>query len=356
MRALRNTTHAILTILFSMVALACGTHDEDEQLGQVELTLSAVDGEGNTWRLPAGTSLYVSKGNFQDSLPLDGSTAVATFSLPVGMFEWELTNPNVFGGEWPLEREDALNNVDTVMATLGNPQPHTFLVLPSSTTSLSLQFNAALGGKISFAKGTVDVDLAVTTTEESGGDIAWGAPVQATTVTNGSTAPTSLASSLPAVGQLFDVTLGVHVAGPWEMTSSDKVCAPVTADFAGSSSWGVQDLIAEAAGAAGDDGTICLTTSGAVALFVTRAGAPMTSTFSGLGSSVMDFETLFVATLPVPAFDGDDLDLSLLSGTHTLSSTVFLGVWEIANGGGQWYSAVANGQATFNFSPTPVSP
>jgi hypothetical protein len=351
MTALRNTLRAMLAVLSTLPALACGPTDADEQLGRVELTLSAADANGNTWRLPAGTYLHVQKGNFQDNLLLDGNAAVASFSLPVGMFDWELWNPNVFGGEWPLELVDAQNNVEIVNATLTNPQPDTFLVLPSSTTSLSLQFDAALGGSITFAKGTVAVDLAVTAIMATGGNFAMGGLVEAAIVDNGATAPPVLATSLPALGDSFELTLGGHVDGAWDMWSSDKVCAPIAVDFVGSDSSGVTDLLFESASEVANGNHICLNTAGVVEIAASRAAAPVTSTFSGLGSSNLAFNTLLVIQLPVVAFDGETLDLGILSGTHNASSTAFLNVAELSNG--NWYSATANGQVTFNFAPAP---
>jgi hypothetical protein len=357
MTTIRSTMRALPALGFGMAAWACGTNDGDldAQLGRVEVTLTAVDGEGNTWSLPAGTSLYVAKGNFQDTLPLDGDAPVATFSLPVGMFEWELTNPYVYGSEWSLQREDAQNNVETVLATLANPQPDTFLVEPSSTTSLSLQFDAALGGSVSFAKGTVDVDLAVTTTEETGGTFHWGGIVQASSVTNGSTAPAAVTSALPALGSSFELSLGGHVAGPWEMWSNEKVCAPVTIDVLGAPSPGVLDLVLEAIGDVGVGELICVHTSGVVEVFFHNEAAPGTSTFSGQGSTYMSFETLLVSDLAVPAFDGDTLDLALLSGTHSVSSTAYLGAFDL-DAAQPWYSATANGQVTFALAPAAPSP
>jgi hypothetical protein len=342
---------AMLVLMPIWPALACGTNDTEvteERLGQVEVTLTGADGEGNTWRLPAGTYLHVSKGMFEDTLPLDGNTSVASFSLPVGTFEWQLANPNVVGNEWPLEREDPQNNVEIVNATLANPQPDNFLILPSSTTGLTLQFNAAQGGTISFMKGIVDVDLEVTETPATGADFECSGNWQATIVQNGSTAPPVLANILPAVGNTFNLAVVGSVAGPWEMWANDRVCAPIDINAAGGPTSALTDLLFEAA----DDGNICLLTNGVVTINLFAQDAPSTSTFSGLGSTLMLFGVLFVATLPAPAFDGENLDLDLLSGMSTSASTVFLSVDELSNGGGTWYSATANGQATFSFAPT----
>ena len=84
---------------------------------------------------------------------------------------------------------------------------------------------------------------------------------------------------------------------------------------------------------------------------LTRRTVPITSTFSDLGSTNLAFQTLLVVQLPVAAFDGETVDLGLLSGTFNASSTAFLNVAELTSG--LWYNTVANGQLAFSFAPAP---
>ncbi len=337
------------TIAGVVVAVsACGTGEHGEEVGQVELTIVAVDSEGNTWKLPEGTDLYVYAGSFADSLSLDGDAAVQSFSLPAGDYEWDLFNLGVSGPEWPLERIDPQNNVETIMATLVNPQPGVFSIFEGDTTSLTLEFDAAVGGSITFAKGTVDVSVEVETNEVVGGDFQCGGVVEASLADASVGTPPELLSRLPSVGSVFDLTLLGHIDGPWEMTSSDKVCAHVDIDGIGSPHSGVIDILSESS--TGTFAAICLHTSGIAEIHAFGSQPPTTATFNDLGLANLSASTLVFAQLPAPAFDGETLDLSILAGAYDVDATFFQTVGDDISFG--WNGAYS-GQVYFSFTAAP---
>ena len=350
MVALRGGMRTNLLLVAALVAAGC-VH-EDEATGSVAAALTAVDGDGATYRLPSGTALQLYNTTYYDEVSLDGDAAVVTIDLPVGDYGAALYHPYVSGNLWPLERTAPDGTVRIVDGYLVTPMPQSVSIFEGTTTSLALVFEVPEFGEITFAEGALDVSLEVEETTAGGVDLAAGGYYTITSVWTSPTAPDGLADRLPHEADIVEVGVNATVTGPFAKSSSIAACAPAQLTAIGSGNPAMIDLLIEA----NDQQRICVFATEPPRLMIqgVRAGAALTPTFADLFSGSWFFVGGVMVDLPAPVFDGHTLDLDPIAGTNTGPGTASYRVGGTVDGvPADWYLMEGQTNVTVTVSLTP---
>src|SRR5262245_60983227 len=154
---MRSFPKIIVVAMLALAACAVGVGET----GTVEVPLSTIGADGATYRLPEGSQVLLTNGEYFQYLLVDGPEASLHVEVPVGSVNATLWNPAGYADRWPLVRELADGTTDTVMATLATPLPATVEVAEGQTASIAFSFVVAQIGTISFAHGAVDISVAV---------------------------------------------------------------------------------------------------------------------------------------------------------------------------------------------------
>lgn len=345
---------------FILLTTLAGCAAQDAPQGRMSVALVTPGPGGTTYELTQGAVLEVRSEAFFESVPLSGNTAAVIISLPVGTYEATLRHPHGFVTAWPLIRHNADGSTTTVMGTLLTPMPVGVTILADDQTSLVLSFRVAASGVITFEGGQLDVSADVAVVAATGAFLHFGADeATVTSATIGAGAPPALASYWPAQGTSGLTLILAGEVSKWEQVSGAKVCAGVALGFPNvSGNAAFADLVDETLTLLGPyPAKVCTYTQGDAHFLevqLARSGPAQTATLAAQGPGEYIFEAFFAAELPVPIFDGQTLDLSLLDWTHgPLPLRGGIAVTRVTGGDPVlWYQGDLDGVASFAFNPT----
>jgi len=323
--------------------------------GKLAVALTAPGPDGSIYRLPASTFVALDSGAFSDLIVLDGASSTLSIDVPPGTYTAELQGNLFADGVLPLERTLIDGSVQTAYARLTSANPASVTVSAGLTSALRYDFQTA-GGTLSFAQGSLDIDVHVTEVGADGADTSFAALASTTQVTVHRNAPAALIASLPAVGDRnANVTVVASLSGAWAQLGVDTVCAPAAVSFRGadgSARVGLRDLVSETLGG---EANVCVdrATPQVVSIGLSREGAPTTGTFTGLGQASFFYAFGIHASLPVSVLDGHlTLDLDAFAGRRALPGTVTTTVFA-DDASETWYRATHTGTVTVEIRPTP---
>jgi hypothetical protein len=204
---------------------------EAESTGQIAAALSGVGPDGATYTLnsiemnivptgdagAAGSALFFGPGN-------------QSFSVAVGSYAATLLGGPLDGAAgWTLSRQAAVGPT-SVAAVLLDPQPYVFTISPGATTNLTLHFEVASVGAITFAAGTLSTNLSVDagTLPPGHASVVATAGFPQQTIESGSTALDNLLA-IPAGGTgSIPFNVAIAFTSPF-VFGVDQACANVTA-------------------------------------------------------------------------------------------------------------------------------
>ncbi len=330
-----------------------------EQLGHINVPLTAPGAGGTSYRLPSGTQLLLSSATYFGEFPLDGDAPSLTVNVPPDDYAVSLFNRAGYTSEWPLVRSNADGMTETVQATLDAPP--TIRIATDQTTTLSLRFHVALAGPVAFSNGALDVSIEVD--EAAAGAFEFQIAAPSLTVTLAApteAAPFDLAGMLPVVGsadQRYVVT--AQTTGPWYISQPDLACAPIAATVNASGDRQFGNFITEAYSS--DGLTVCVQQLAArlaqVSVFFQRAGAAVTPLLASFGDHSYSALYGIAAAVNDDLFDGSTLQLRPLEGSHPTTASLEgeLGAWITLPDRSQrrqrWFRMEASGTATLTMIP-----
>jgi hypothetical protein len=330
-----------------VIAMASCT-DSDVPTGSVDLAVTGTGTDGNSYRLPAGTSMVFINPTFQGFYSLDGDGPVS-IDIPVGEYQASLFHQDGHTSQWPLTRVRD-GNTEVVVGTLTAIVPNPVLVETSLTTRVALTFTVADGGTVIFEHGTVEVVLDVDQTEATGGQNLWDGTLTTDEAAVSPACPAEIANDFPLAGDGgLHVQMDVTLSGAWQQRGVLMACAPVIVGMSSGASGpaGFADLVWESIGPQSE---LCVTTNDDVSevfLRLQRHGSATTSTFAGRSDDYYFATSLRLPTADL-VFDGQVLDLSLISGSRTAP---FLADTFVYSNGVQWYYGIHSGTVSFTFAP-----
>jgi hypothetical protein len=306
------------------------TRASDEATGTIAAALSSVGPDGATYLLnnvemgivptgDAGVSggiLFFGSGN-------------QTNSMAVGSYAGTLQGGPTDGAVgWTITRQ-ASSGPTSVSAVLLDPQPYLFTISPGMTTNLTLHFEVASVGAITFAAGSLSTDLSVEagTLPPGHAAVVATASFPQTVVTSGNTALDSLLT-IPAAGTGdIPFSLSITFTSPFVL-GVDNACANATASVNATAlpDAGTEDVYAaffqEVDGASGqccvNDATSQFGSN--ISFVLNRIGPPATAAFqSALGLTANTQFQISMAQSTVPPYlNNGVLSLDTLSSPVTL--------------------------------------
>jgi hypothetical protein len=308
----------------------------DESTGRIAASLSSVGPDGATYSLNIAVLNIVPTGDAGTAggILFDSSTGNQSSSMAVGSYAGTLQGGPLDGAAgWSLIRQ--FNGATTtVAAALLDPQPYLFTISPGATTNLTLHFEVASVGAISFGSGTLSTNLSVDagSVPPGHGSIVTTVSFPQETISSGSTALDNLLA-IPASGTgSVPFTMKVAFTSPFAL-GVDQACANITAAI---SATALPDAGSEDAYAAflqeldGGTGAVCVSDAtsqfGSVLRFlVNRIGTPSTLPFqAALGATTnTDFGMDITLTTVPPYLNNGVLSLGALSSPVTLPGNGF---------------------------------
>ena len=355
----RLVRHAMALAAAAALAGCAETEpDESDSYGSLAAAVTATGSDGATYRLPAGTYVQVWNDTFYDYWSMDGDNSILEVEVPVGDYYVSLTHANGYTVQWPLDRTNVDATTETVDSTLLTPQPVSVTVTEGMTSSLVFQFQVVDAGTVTFAHGLIDFSIDVDVAESTVGRTIFTGTYTKTSENFGPTSPPELVPMVHPLGASIFHSITVNVLGDWVQTSSNSVCS--TASLVGGTVSASYVELAREAWTGGASAQMCIY-GGIYAPFVyvtsQRGGPAITATFSTLtGVDDFYFSQTMTTVLPDTVFDGDTLDLAAMTGTFSVSGTVYSSIWAFPTGGSgyeNWYND--NNTSTsqsFQFFPT----
>jgi hypothetical protein len=330
---------------------SAGCTEAPESVGSISIALTAPGAGGSTYRLPPGTSLFLSTPTFGRQLSLDDDAPSVTVQVPPGDYSVSLFDSGGDTTVWPLQRQNADGTTETVSGTLDLTP--TISVVENQTTDLVIRFHV-VGSSVTFSMGSVDVSVDVDETPSpSSWDIVFSVPsLVVWNVTIGATAPAELPPRLPALNDTGDrYTLTLHTVGAWFITQPNAVCIQITGssiDAGGNP--GFIELIAEAPPSG--DAQLCLNqdNGGSLVISFNRQGHATTPLLSDLSDGAFLINYSVEAAFFTSVFDGTKLHFEALLGTRFafLSMNGHISTFP---GFDPWYSMAENGNGTLTVTP-----
>jgi hypothetical protein len=350
------------TAMAAAAALTTGcaedTGPDEDAYGSLATAITATGSDGATYRMPAGTYVQLYNGTFYDYWSMDGDFQILTIDVPVGGYDASLTHSSGYTVEWPLERTNPDATTETVNATLITPQPVAVTVNEGATSSLVFQFQVVDGGTVTFAHGLVDISIDVEVDESTVGRATYSATYTKESENFGPTAPVELGDLVHGVGEGVFHQITVNVVGDWVQNSSNSACSTATL-IGGTVSNSYVELTREAWTGSGTTARLCVyggIYSPFIIVWSYRAGPAVTATFQALGAFDFTFYQTMSTVLPDPVFDGTNLDLGAMTGTFTVSGSMYSSVYALPSGGSAyefWYDDYNSSAAqTFTYVPT----
>ncbi|HEU5057202.1 MAG TPA: hypothetical protein VFU21_11780 [Kofleriaceae bacterium] len=332
------------------------TSPDEDSYGSLATAITATGTDGATYRMPAGTYVQAWSGTFSDWWSMDGDFQILTIEVPVGDYQVALGHASGYTVEWPLERTNPDATTETVNATLVTVQPVAVTVNEGATSSLVFQFQVVDGGTVTFAHGLIDISIDVDVTTSTVGRATYSATYNKDSEDLGPTAPPELGDMVPAVGSAVFHQISVNVVGDWVQNTSNSACSTATL-IGGTVSASYVEITREAW--LGGTARLCVY-GGIYAPYVFveswRAGPAITATFQALPADELYVYQTMSTILPDPIFDGTNLDLGAMTGTFTLSGSMYTYLYGLPPGGSSfeyWYGDFNSSAAqTFTFVPT----
>lgn len=333
------------------------TAPDDDTFGSLATAVTATGTDGATYRLPAGTYVQVWNDTFFDYWSMDGDMNILTVEVPVGDYYVALGHSNGYTVEWPLDRTNVDATTETVDATLLTPQPVSVTVTEGATSSLVFQFQVVDGGTVTFAHGLIDFSIDVSVDTSTIGRNTFSATYTKDGENFGPTAPPELGDLVPAVGDPVFHQISVNVVGDWVQTSSNSACS--TATLIGGTVSASYVEFAREAWTGGATARFCVY-GGIYAPYVyltsQRVGPAVTATFAALPADELYVFQTMSTVLPDPVFDGTTLDLGAMTGTFTVTGSLYSSLYGLPSGGTSyeyWYDDYhSSSSVTFQYVPT----
>jgi hypothetical protein len=316
----RSVLTAVVMLSAPVMFAGCGSaHDSQvEQTGALSLRLTT-SGGGASYAFPQGAYLFLQSNRFGESVPLDGTETVLTKKLPVGTYTVYLIYPS-----GPIELEQTIGmTTKRVPANWTNPQPVTVTITEGGSTDLTLSFDVEGFGQIVFARGDLNIHLAVSSSSGASKGLSETGSVNFSDEQYADSSA-DYASALDIdTGTDYGLSFTGTASGDWYLSSSTIVCrdmqSPVlTTTFAD----GLAKRLAELEGGAG---SICVYDMGAsdyVSIIAYRFGAPPADQTSFLTGSQYYFSA-YTGFFVGDVFDGTTLNEAALGSETAFSSGSF---------------------------------
>jgi hypothetical protein len=244
-------------------------------------------------------------------LQFNTATGTQSFTLAAGSYAGTLSGGPLDGAVgWTLIRQGD-SGVTQVPAVLLDPQPYNFTITPGVTTNLSLHFEVAAVGTVTFGSGTLTTNLGVEAGSLPPGhmQVVSTASFPQTTYSSGNMALDSLLA-IPAAGTgSIPFTVSLTLTSPFVL-GVDQACASATATVTGTAlpDAGTEDVYAawfqEVNGASGQ---VCvydaMSASGStIQMVLNRTGTANTPAFqSALGMAAPTFQ-ISMSQMTVPPY------------------------------------------------------
>ena len=327
----------------------CANVDRGEAVedgGAIDLALETTGADGAVYGFPIGTYLSAVTATSSEWIPLWGSEAVLSKTLPVGAYSVSLYFEN---DDVRLTRDDG-TAVSEVSAAWTNQQPVTFTIAQGQTTPLALHFSVETLVDVVFDTGTLQVitDVVTVDTEQPG-----SARISGTT----SLLEESYGDTTAPYATALDVDLGVDSAfaigfqstGDWQQLSSTMICQSGTISDA--SSPGSVGLDLRMAQFVGGVASLCVFENGAsdqLSLYPSNYAAPPAGQETFLPDTQYGFYGGF-SVLIGDVYDGTTLKQTELENVALVSGYFYHQIYDSAS---QFISMVqGNVNGTFQLRP-----
>ncbi|MGB0588611.1 MAG: hypothetical protein ACPGU1_02930 [Myxococcota bacterium] len=155
-----------LLVALSLTTGACGSDEASiapGQTGTIQLALTALGSDGETYRLRHGTlTIDGATASYVDLEDVSGDSPIYRATVNVGTYSITLAEG------WTLQRQEGDQFID-VAAQLVSPNPTTVTVQPNALSVISIILET-VDAEVEFATGDLEVWLAVTHTDCEHGD------------------------------------------------------------------------------------------------------------------------------------------------------------------------------------------
>jgi hypothetical protein len=350
-------TRTYLGVMLAATTLV-GCAEQEEQVGDVTVALTAPAADGSIYRLTPGTRASIYGGTFYDEYDLDGD-GVLNLEVPLGVYQVELVHFDGYTTVWPLQRVELDGTIETVQATLTTVMPTAVTVVADAPAALVFAFQVEDVGTVTFAAGDLDVSIDVDELPADGTTTSMTGDLTASSVVITASAPTGLAPVLPALDQpvFFDMT--VRTTGAWAQSAASGACVDVAVNgYSTGPHEGFAALIAESANGS-TSAQLCISTfegTSQASLLLVKSGPASTAAFSAFGDNDYSFLSYAYVDLPGAIFVGDTLHLDELVGVQTVPASLLTRVNARPAGTtgprARWYTASFTGTMTFQFGAT----
>jgi hypothetical protein len=229
--SLRTALTALALAAGSPLLVACGDGAPSENVeatGTLNAALLTVGSDGATYQFPAGTTVFLSQGNFTEEFALDGVETVLTLELPVGTYNVQLRFPN---GTPQLNRTNGATTT-LVDATWLDMQPVTVTIGAESLTDLVLHFQVSGLGDVSFDMGSLAIALEVQRNATTQPAQVWenGTYLHNSTIFGASASMQARTFFQMVPGQSHAHFFDFNINGPWQQINLEMICTSTLLD------------------------------------------------------------------------------------------------------------------------------